>query len=174
MILLYVLFPSILTRMLMAQLWWVQAYVTMKRWRDINDSLLSKTGRIKSHIKRLAYLWEGMFTALLQVSPEQRNITLTELITSAMLYALLYWCWMFLWCWRVEAPCYRCQLTGHHKIFPSDRISKNERDREISTYYTIMSFHFEAMCWRFSLSACKGNSKAIHLSLLSLRKGESP
>lgn len=123
----HVSFPAFLSRMLMAQLWWVQADVTMKRWRDINDSLRSNTGRIKSHInKRLAYRRERMFTALLRGFPEQRNTALTEFITSAMLYAQLYWCWVLLWCWRVAAPCYRCYLTGHQKTFPPDRISTNE------------------------------------------------
>lgn len=105
--------------MLMARLWWVQADVTMKRWRDINDSLRWNTGRIKSHISRHGVLArENVYSSAARLSWTEERCTLTEFITSAMLYAQPCWPWMFLWCWRVAAPCCRCQLTGHQKRPP--------------------------------------------------------
>lgn len=69
---------------------------------------------------------KNVYSSAARLSWTEERCTLTEFITSAMLYAQLYWCWMFLWCWRVAAPCYRCQLPGHQKRFPPDRISTNE------------------------------------------------
>lgn len=76
--------------MLMAQLWWVQADVTMKRWRDINDSLRRNTGRIKSHINHLAYQQERMFTALLQGFLEHRNTALWHNLSHLQCFMLHY------------------------------------------------------------------------------------
>lgn len=84
----YVLFPAIIPRMLMAQLWWVQADVTMKRWRDIYDSPRKNTGRIKSHINSLAYQLERMFTALLQGFPEQRSAALWQNLSHLQCFML--------------------------------------------------------------------------------------
>lgn len=99
---------------------------------------------------------------------EQRNTALTEFITSAMLYARLYWCWMFLWCWRVAVPCYRCWLTGHQKTTEEAQMSKTGKYQHVTRLclFTLKPWAEGSL----SLFACKGNSKAIHPSSLSLRK----
>lgn len=75
---------------------------------------------------------KNVYSSAARLSWTQEHSTLTQFITPAMLFAPLYWCWMFLWCCRFTAPCYRLDISKHSLLTGWAQMSKIGEFRHIT------------------------------------------